>query len=138
MKEKYKKIIYCLFVIIVFVIGIVIGRIPNYVVNNNGLGYILDIDQWEVKKLYKENTIIYESNDESYISDDQEEGWDKLMKILTIKGYKRNKTEGSTAHLKYKIEMKNGETYYIEYLGCLNQVDVTYPSGKTIKYYGYN
>lgn len=60
------------------------------------------------------------------------------MKILTIKGYKRNKTEGSTAHLKYKIEMKNGETYYIEYLGCLNQVDVTYPSGKTIKYYGYN
>ena len=138
MKEKYKKIIYCLFVIIVFVIGIVIGRIPNYVVNNNGLGYILDIDQWEVKKLYKENTIIYESNDESYISDDQEEGWDKLMKILTIKGYKRNKTEGSTAHLKYKIEMKNGETYYIEYLGCLNQVDITYPSGKTIKYYGYN
>lgn len=138
MKEKYKKIIYCLFVIIVFFIGIVIGRIPNYVVNNNGLGYILDIDQWEVKKLYKENTIIYESNDESYISDDQEEGWDKLMKILTIKGYKRNKTEGSTAHLKYKIEMKNGETYYIEYLGCLNQVDVTYPSGKTIKYYGYN
>ena len=138
MKEKYKKIIYCLFVIIVFFIGIVIGRIPNYVVNNNGLGYILDIDQWEVKKLYKENTIIYESNDESYISDDQEEGWDKLMKILTIKGYKRNKTEGSTAHLKYKIEMKNGETYYIEYLGCLNQVDVTYPSGKTIEYYGYN
>ena len=60
MKEKYKKIIYCLFVIIVFVIGIVIGRIPNYVVNNNGLGYILDIDQWEVKKLYKENTIIYD------------------------------------------------------------------------------
>lgn len=138
MKEKYKKIIYCLFVIIVFVIGIVIGRIPNYVVNNNGLGYILDIDQWEVKKLYKENTIIYESNDESYISDDQEEGWDKLMEIISIKGYKRNKTEGSTAHLKYKIEMKNGETYYIEYLGCLNQVDVTYPSGKTIKYYGYN
>ena len=138
MKEKYKKIIYCLFVIIVFFIGIVIGRIPNYVVNNNGLGYILDIDQWEVKKLYKENTIIYESNDESYISDDQEEGWDKLMKILTIKGYKRNKTEGSKAHLKYKIEIKNGETYYIEYLGCLNQVDVTYPSGKTIKYYGYN
>ena len=109
MKEKYKKIIYCLFVIIVFVIGIVIGRIPNYVVNNNGLGYILDIDQWEVKKLYKENTIIYESNDESYISDDQEEGWDKLMEIISIKGYKRNKTEGSTAHLKYKIEMKNGE-----------------------------
>ena len=138
MKEKYKKILYCLFVIIVFVIGIVIGRIPNYVVNNNGLGYILDIDQWEVKKLYKENTIIYESNDESYISDDQEEGWDKLMEIISIKGYKRNKTEGSTAHLKYKIEMKNGETYYIEYLGCLNQVDVTYPSGKTIKYYGYN
>lgn len=138
MKEKYKKIIYYLFVIIVFVIGIVIGRIPNYVVNNNGLGYILDIDQWEVKKLYKENTIIYESNDESYISDDQEEGWDKLMEIISIKGYKRNKTEGSTAHLKYKIEMKNGETYYIEYLGCLNQVDVTYPSGKTIKYYGYN
>ena len=138
MKEKYKKIIYCLFVIIVFVIGIVIGRIPNYVVNNNGLGYILDIDQWEVKKLYKENTIIYESNDESYISDDQEEGWDKLMEIISIKGYKRNKPEGSTAHLKYKIEMKNGETYYIEYLGCLNQVDVTYPSGKTIKYYGYN
>lgn len=138
MKEKYKKIIYCLFVIIVFFIGIVIGRIPNYVVNNNGLGYILDIDQWEVKKLYKENTIIYESNDESYISDDQEEGWDKLMEIISIKGYKRNKTEGSTAHLKYKIEMKNGETYYIEYLGCLNQVDVTYPSGKTIKYYGYN
>ena len=138
MKEKYKKIIYCLFVIIVFVIGIVIGIIPNYVVNNNGLGYILDIDQWEVKKLYKENTIIYESNDESYISDDQEEGWDKLMEIISIKGYKRNKTEGSTAHLKYKIEMKNGETYYIEYLGCLNQVDVTYPSGKTIKYYGYN
>ena len=138
MKEKYKKIIYCLFVIIVFVIGIVIGRIPNYVVNNNGLGYILDIDQWEVKKLYKENTIIYESNDESYISDDQEECWDKLMEIISIKGYKRNKTEGSTAHLKYKIEMKNGETYYIEYLGCLNQVDVTYPSGKTIKYYGYN
>ena len=138
MKEKYKKIIYCLFVIIVFVIGIVIGRIPNYVVNNNGLGYILDIDQWEVKKLYKENTIIYESNDESYISDDQEEGWDKLMEIISIKGYKRNKTEGSTAHLKYKIEMKNGETYYIEYLGCLNQVDVTYPSGKTINYYVYN
>ena len=66
------------------------------------------------------------------------EGWDKLMEIISIKGYKRNKTECSTAHLKYKIEMKNGETYYIEYLGCLNQVDVTYPSGKTIKYYGYN
>lgn len=138
MKEKYKKIIYCLFVIIVFVIGIVIGRSSNDVVNNNGLDYILDIDQWEVKKLYEENTIIYESNDESYISDDQEEGWYKLMEIISIKGYKRNKTEGSTAHLKYKIEMKNGETYYIEYLGCLNQVDVTYPSGKTIKYYGYN
>ena len=60
------------------------------------------------------------------------------MEIISIKGYKRNKTEGATAHLKYKIEMKNGETYYMEYLGWLNQVDVTYPSGKTIKYYGYN
>ena len=90
-----KPINVIVFIIIVFVIGIVIGRSSNYVVNNNGLYNILDIDQWEVKKLYEENTIIYESNDESYISDDQEEGWDKLIEIISIKGYKRNKTKRS-------------------------------------------
>lgn len=138
MKEKNKKILYCLFVIIVFVIGIIIGKSFNYKTNNSGLNTILDINQWEVKKLYRENTIIYEANEQSYIDDNQEDGWNELLHIVSMKGYKRTKTEGSTAHIKYKIEMKNGETYNIEYLGCLNQVDITYPSGKTIKYYGYN
>ena len=41
------------------IINITLRCILNYVVNNNGLGYILDIDQWEVKKLYKEDTDSY-------------------------------------------------------------------------------
>ena len=132
------KTIYCLFVVIVFAIGIIIGKSFNYKINNDGLNTILDIDQWEVEKLYRENTIIYEASNQSYIDDNQEDGWNKLLEIISMKGYKRTKTKGTTSHIKYRIEMKNGETYNIEYLGCLNQVDITYPSGKTIEYYGYN
>lgn len=132
------KIIYCLSVVIVFVIGIIIGKCFNYKINNDGLNTILDIDQWKVEKLYRGNKIIYEANNQSYIDDNQKDGWYKLLEIISMKGYKRTKTKGSAAHIKYKIEMKNGETYNIEYLGCLNQVDITYPNGKTIKYYGYN
>ena len=132
------KTIYCLFVVIVFAIGIIIGKSFNYKINNDGLNTILDIDQWEVEKLYRENTIIYEASNQSYIDDNQEGGWNKLLEIISMKGYKRTKTKGSTSHIKYRIEMKNGETYTIDYLGCFNQVDITYPSGKTIEYYGYN
>lgn len=74
----------------------------------------------------------------SNITDDQEVGWNLLIEQISMVGYERHKTKGSTAHTKYKIEMKNGDIYYIEHLGCLHQVDITYPNGKTKKYYAYN
>lgn len=136
---KMKKIFQlCVFIICFFFAGFIIGKI-TYDNNPKGeLDYILNIEQWNVNKFFINDQLVYESNGKSYIDDNQEEGWNLLLEQISLVGYKRNKTEGSAAHIKYKIEMKNGDVYYIEHLGCLHQVDITYPNGKTIKYYAYN
>ena len=128
--------------LILIICSIFVGFIIGKIVYDNGakdeLDYILDIDQWNVSKFSRDDKIIYESNGKSYIDDEQENGWYLLLEQLSLVGYERNETKGSTAHTKYKIEMKNGDIYYIEHLGCLHQVDITYPNGKIIKYYAYN
>lgn len=120
--------------LIIFFIGFLFGK--NYS-NNRQFDKILDIDNWDVKTFSKNGKVLYESNNLKKIEEYQKDAWDELLEQISIVGFKRNKTRGSTANTLYKIEMKNGDIYYIDWLGCLEQVDITYPSGKVEKYYGY-
>ncbi len=72
-----------------------------------------------------------------YVTQKQSEGWKLLLEQISMVGYKRHDTKGSTAHTKYTIEMKNNDIYYIEHLGFMHQVDITFPNNKTVKYYAY-
>ncbi len=135
MKKFLKIIIYIFIIISIFFIGFFTGKLFR-----GNLKYILDINIYDVKTLSevgivsKDEKIIYEFNGNEI---DNQEGWNKLQEIISIQGYERYITRGTTNHIKYKIEMKNGDIYYIEDIGCLNQFDITYPNGKIKKYYGY-
>ena len=133
MKPLIKKILFSISILLIFFIGFITGKIQN----NQELHRILDISQNDVKLFSIKDEIIYQASTKSYIENSQKEGFDLLLDEIGMVGYKRHKTEGTTAHTKYKIEMKNGDIYYIEHLGCMHQVDITYPNGKTIKYYAY-
>ncbi len=133
MKKKLRIIIFLILVLIVFFVGFIIGK------NRKGeLKKILNISQWDVKTFSNEKKIIYEASNLDYITEEQKDGFKLLSEQISMVGYKRHDTKGNTAHTKYKIEMKNGDIYYIEHLGCMHQVDITFPNNKTIKYYAYN
>lgn len=133
MKKYLKIIILLILVLIVFFVGFIIGKNRK-----NELKNILNINQWDVKTFSNEQNVIYEASGLDYITEEQSDGWELLIEQISMVGYKRNDTKGNTRHVKYKIEMKNGDVYYIEDLGCNHQVDITFPNNKTIKYYAYN
>ena len=134
---NFKKVmIIAIILILLFLIGFYMGK-KTYEVKN-----IFNIEQWEIdtfsiETLPNEYTVIYKSNGLGYITNDQQDSWDLVLSEITIVGRKRYSTKGTTAHTKYKIEMKNGDIYIIEWLGCLNQVDITYPNGKTEHFFAY-
>ena len=78
---------------------------------------ILNINPEDVKTFSIKNEIIYEASDLDYVTQKQSEGWKLLLEQISMVGYKRHDTKGSTAHTKYTIEMKNNDIYYIEHLG---------------------
>ena len=132
MNKGVKILILIIVLVLVFVGGLFLGKFVD-----KRMEPLLDINKWDVKTYTVDGVVVYEANDTSTISEEQIEGWNKLLKELSVKGYKRHKTEGSTAHSKSIIKMKNGDTYIIEDLGCLNQINITYPDGNTVEYYGY-
>ena len=131
MDRKYKSVL-IVSIIIFFVLGVIIGRKSNELIEP------FEIPQWSVKTFSKDGQIIYESDGETYITEDKREAWNELLEQINIVCKPRVFNEGTTAHTKYKIEMKNGDIYYIEWLGCMEQVEITYPNGKVKKYYGYH
>ena len=131
--KKIRIIILLILVLIAFFVGFIIGK------NRKGeLKNILNINQWDVKTFSNEKVIIYEASSLDYIAEEQRDGWKLLTEQISMVGYKRHETKGNATHIKYKIEMKNGDIYYIEDLGCNHQVDITFPNNKTIKYYAYS
>ena len=100
---------------------------------------LTDIDQWEVKSLIIDDTIVYQSSGNTYITDDQKDGWSMLLREIGIVCHARDPKirSGSTAHTIITINMKNGDAYNLEYLGNQDQVDITTPDGITTKYQCY-
>jgi hypothetical protein len=82
---------------------------------------------------------VYQSSDNTYITDDQKDGWSILLKEIGIVCHIRDPKirSGSTAHTKITINMKNGNTYNLVHLGNQNQVDITTPDGVTTEYQCY-
>lgn len=131
--SKLLTIVILIFIVaIASIVGFELGKKSNELIDP------LNINQWDVKEFSIQDNIVYQANDHySYITDNQKEGWNRLLSAINIVCKPRYSTSGSTTHTKYKIEMKNGDIYYIEWLGCLDQVDITYPDGTTKLYYGY-
>ena len=101
---------------------------------------LADIDQWAVADFAINNKTIYQASEDSHISDNQKDGWMKLLNELTIICHKRDSNihPGNTAHITYTINMKNGDTYTITWLGNQHQVDITTPDGLTTEYQCYH
>ena len=117
---------------------------PDSAYKDNQGGVVLirplaDIDQWEVKSLIIDDATVYQSSGNTYITDDQEDGWSILLKEIGIVCHTRDPKiqSGSTAHTNITINMKNGNTYNLVHLGNQNQVDITTPDGMTTKYQCY-
>jgi len=100
---------------------------------------LADIDQWEVESLIIDDETMYQFSDDTYIAGDQEDGWSLLLQEIGIVCHARDPKihPGSTAHTRTTINMKNGDTYNLVYLGNQNQVDITTPDGMTTKYQCY-
>ena len=99
-----------------------------------------DVDPQQVDSFVVDGQIKYGAQSDSATSDEQASGWDLLLGELNIVCHSGNsKAKGSdTAHTKVLINMKNGESYNLEWLGSQNRVDITTPDGKTKKYQCYH
>ena len=97
------------------------------------------IDQWEVKSLMIDDAIAYQSSGNTYIADDQKDGWSILLREIDIVCHTRDPKirSGSTAHTRFTINMKNGDVYSLVHLGNQDQVDITTPDGITTEYQCY-
>lgn len=99
-----------------------------------------DIDEWEVDSFEVNDIVVYQSEDESYISDNQKEGWLALLNELNITCFTRNLSvqPEDTVRAEYSIMMKNDDVYQLVWFGNQHQVDITTPDGVTTAYHCYH
>ena len=101
---------------------------------------LADLNQWEVDSFVVNDEVVYQALGDSYISEDQEDGWSELLGEIDIVCHDRNSKiqSGNTAHTTKTINMKNGDVYNLVWLGNQNQVDITTPDGTTTEYQCYH
>ena len=98
------------------------------------------INQWEVDSFVVDGQIEYRATNDSYIAEDQKDGWSSLLNELGIVCHVKDPKihSGSTRHTEMSISMKNGDTYNLMWLGNQSLADITTPDGTTTSYQCYH